>query len=63
MHLEYNIRIDETMLPILIKWNRQDPVNQTERRRNNKIEQLQGTRNPFIDDPDLLRDTFPEQFQ
>ena len=52
----------QTMLPVLIRWNRQDPVNQTERRRNNKIEQLQGTRNPFIDDPDLVRATFPEEF-
>jgi deoxyribonuclease I len=60
MHVEYNIPIDATMLPILIKWNRQDPVNQTERRRNNKIEQLQGTRNPFIDDVDLVRETFAE---
>ena len=59
MHVEYNIPIDETMLPVLIKWNRQDPVNQTERRRNNKIEQLQGTRNPFIDDPDLVHEVFP----
>ena len=63
MHLEYNIPIDETMLPVLIKWNRQDPVNQTERRRNNSIEQLQGTRNPFIDDPNLVHETFPEEFE
>jgi deoxyribonuclease-1 len=63
MHLEYNVPIDATMLPVLIKWNRQDPVNQTERRRNNRIEQLQGTRNPFIDDANLVRGTFPEEFQ
>lgn len=63
MHVEYGLPIDETMLPILIKWNTQDPVNQTERRRNDKIEELQGTRNPFIDDANLVRRTFPEQFQ
>jgi deoxyribonuclease I len=63
MHREYNIPIDETMLPVLIKWNLRDPVNQTERRRNSKIEQLQGTRNLFIDDPDLVRQTFPERFE
>jgi deoxyribonuclease I len=62
MHLEYNIPIDYTMLPTLIEWNDDDPVNQTERRRSNKIEQLQGTRNPFIDDPDLVRETFPGEF-
>jgi deoxyribonuclease I len=63
MHLEYNIPIDATMLPVLIKWDRRDPVNQTERRRNDKIERLQGTRNPFIDDPNQVRETFPEQFE
>jgi Endonuclease I len=63
MHKEYGLPIDATMLPILIKWNRQDLVNQTERRRNDKIEQLQGTRNPFIDDPNLVRFEFPEQFR
>lgn len=62
MHVEYNIPIDEGMLPTLIEWNRQDLVNQTERRRNDKIERLQGTRNPFIDDLNLVRETFPEQF-
>jgi deoxyribonuclease I len=52
MHTEYGLPIDPAMLQILIKWNRQDPVNRTERRRNDKIEELQGTRNPFIDDAD-----------
>jgi deoxyribonuclease-1 len=52
MHTEYGLPIDPAMLQILIKWNRQDPVNRTERLRNDKIEELQGTRNPFIDDAD-----------
>jgi deoxyribonuclease I len=63
MHREYGLPIDATMLPILIKWDRQDPVNQTERQRNDKIKQLQGTRNPFIDDPNLVRREFPGQFR
>ena len=33
------------------RWNRDDPVDDEERRRNNVIEQVQGNRNPFIDEP------------
>lgn len=34
------------------RWHRDDPVDDEERRRNNVIEQVQGNRNPFIDEPD-----------
>ncbi|MBD3644950.1 endonuclease [Alcanivorax sp.] len=34
------------------RWHRDDPVDDEERRRNNVIEQIQGNRNPFIDEPD-----------
>lgn len=44
----WNIRL-ETFL----KWNRLDPPDDNERKRNNLIEQFQGNRNPFIDDPSL----------
>lgn len=36
----------------LIEWNQQDPVNNLEMRRNNRIQERQGNRNPFIDNPD-----------
>jgi endonuclease I len=36
----------------LIEWNQQDPVNNLEMRRNNRIHERQGNRNPFIDNPD-----------
>ncbi len=53
---EYGLPVDPAMLVVLKKWNKQDKPTQGERRRNDKIESFQGTRNPFIDDP-LLAET------
>lgn len=40
----------------LKQWHRNDPVSAHERRRNDVIEQLQGTRNKYIDDPELANE-------
>ena len=40
-------------VPMLLEWNRQDPPDASELRRNDLIDQFQGNRNPFIDDPSL----------
>lgn len=37
----------------LLKWHQQDPPDSWEKRRNNRIEELQGNRNPFIGQPEL----------
>jgi len=37
------------------QWNELDPPDAEEKARNDLIEQLQGTRNPYIDDPDLAK--------
>ncbi len=39
---------------LLLQWHRDDPVSQKELDRNDKIEELQGNRNPFVDDPNLV---------
>jgi deoxyribonuclease-1 len=58
MHDAYGIPIRAQLARTLERWNREDPVSDEERRRNDLIERLQGNRNPFIDDParaDALR--------
>ena len=37
----------------LIQWHKDDPPSDHEKSRNDKIEELQDTRNPFIDHPEL----------
>lgn len=46
--------LNTTALNLLLKWHRNDPVSQKEIDRNNKVENLQGNRNPFVDDPNLV---------
>jgi deoxyribonuclease-1 len=55
MHVEYGLDL-KGMLPILKRWNTGDPPNFQERSRNKRIEELQGTRNQFIDKPNLAAD-------
>jgi len=40
-------------VPMFLEWNRQDPPDDNERRRNDLVEDFQGNRNPFIDNPAL----------
>ncbi len=40
---------------VLKLWSLIDPVDETEMRRNNEIEDIQHNRNPFIDRPDLIQ--------
>jgi uncharacterized protein len=37
---------------VLLQWSKQDPVDAFEMNRNNKIQEIQGNRNPFIDHPE-----------
>ena len=53
MHVEYGLDL-KGMRPMLKRWNIADPVDANERSRNDRIEQLQGTRNWFIDNPPAL---------
>lgn len=64
MYLRYNTRcipadvgtgslnsVDPNMANIFLDWNYEDPVSQFERDRNDAIQDHQGNRNPFIDNP------------
>lgn len=56
MHERYNLPIRSDKLEMLLDWNRQDPPSKDEIRRNDLIEQIQGTRNPYIDNSQLADD-------
>lgn len=49
--VRYELPIDPTQEDTLRKWAHEDPVDDFERERNQKIFLLQGNRNPFIDQP------------
>ena len=53
MHTQYGVPIEKKMLEELKSWNREDPPSNQEMLRNNRIEELQGNRNPYIDNPAL----------
>ncbi|TPN82380.1 endonuclease [Aquimarina algicola] len=42
---------DNNMIDLFLQWNVEDPVSQFELQRNPILENLQGNRNPFIDNP------------
>jgi endonuclease I len=46
-------RFWNSQLETMLDWNRRFPPTVEERRRNDQVEQFQGNRNPFVDDPSL----------
>jgi endonuclease I len=46
-----NYAPNHDMIDVLLEWNTIDPVSQFETNRNNEIYNVQGNRNPFIDNP------------
>lgn len=49
----YQQEIDAAQEATLRAWHELDPVDAAERARNDEIESIQGSRNPFVDDPAL----------
>ena len=45
--------IKDWAMTMLLRWHREDPVDDKEINRNNKVYQIQGNRNPFVDYPDF----------
>ena len=59
MILYLNVRYDESIetmgdLNLFLQWNVEDPISDLEIQRNDVIEDAQGNRNPFIDNPYLV---------
>jgi len=53
--IRYKLPVDSVQKKYFIKWNDEDPVDNDERVRNEKILQIQGNRNPFVDYPELIK--------
>ena len=51
----YDLPIFRKQTELLLRWHRADPPSDEERRRNEVIDKIQGTRNPYIDKPELAR--------
>ncbi len=51
--VKYKIAIDQNQEEFLRRWDKLDPIDDEEKTRNNEIEKIQKSRNPFIDFPDL----------
>ncbi|GAB4012122.1 MAG: hypothetical protein Fur0010_07680 [Bdellovibrio sp.] len=52
--VRYKIGISSQQEAYLRKWHEQDPVDAEEMERNDLIEKIQGNRNPFTDQPELV---------
>lgn len=53
MHVQHKLPLVGT-LEMYQRWNRLDPPDDAERARNQAIARIQGNRNPYIDNPDLV---------
>lgn len=51
------------VLCILYQWHQDDPVDAFEQRRNDRVQSLQGNRNPFIDNPQWVTSIWGNQCQ
>lgn len=54
MSFQYKIPIEESLENSLRTWHLEDPPDEWEEKRNDMIEVVQGNRNPFIDQPELV---------
>ena len=54
MHTHYGLPINNSNIDLLKRWNKEDLPSKQEKSRNDRIEEIQGKRNPYIDNPDLI---------
>jgi endonuclease I len=49
-----NYGLTDYALNLYLKWHREDPVSEWEQQRNDRCEEVQGNRNPYIDNPSFV---------
>ena len=54
MHTQYGLPIKKSLIDELKRWNKEDLPSKQEKSRNDRIEDIQGIRNPYIDAPNLI---------
>ncbi|HOT29105.1 MAG TPA: endonuclease [Candidatus Ozemobacteraceae bacterium] len=52
--VRYNKQIPNEVEKVLREWHKADPVDARELQRNNKVDEIQHNRNPFIDHPEFV---------
>lgn len=52
--VRYQMKIRTSEEEVLRQWHQEDPADQEEMTRNDQVEDFQGNRNPFIDQPQLV---------
>lgn len=52
--IRYDKRIDPAQEAILKQWHKEDPVDEAEIQRNNRVHNYQNNRNPFVDKPEFV---------
>lgn len=51
MHEQYRLGLEPGIVELMVRWHRADPPSNQEIERNDRIEAVQGNRNPFVDNP------------
>lgn len=51
---EQGLKLFEKQARLMLNWHKADPPSAAEQNRNDRIERIQGNRNPFIDQPELV---------
>jgi Endonuclease I len=59
---EQGLEIFKKQAKLLLEWHKADPPSKAEMKRNDRIEELQGNRNRFIDDPLALDQAFKQWY-
>ncbi|MDD2999007.1 MAG: hypothetical protein EOM80_19275 [Erysipelotrichia bacterium] len=52
--IRYNKRINDAEEATLRKWHQEDPIDANEKKRNDRVQNFQNNRNPFVDHPEFV---------